>query len=240
MTGAVCLQGGGEFSRGCREMDAALVRAFPGPVVVTALAGAPGREYDTAGRNGLEHYRAVGARDVRVAPDARADPDGAQRAMAGAGVLVLPGGSPARLLEALQTTPVGERVHEVLDEGGLVVGSSAGAMVVSAWTVLPDRPGMPVVRGLGLVPGVLVVPHWTGRRADWVEAARSGTPRGTRVLGLPEESGVLLRGGTATALGQGPTRLVLEEQDLPVGEALDLGALPEPPADPRPPDPRAP
>ena len=156
MTGAVCLQGGGEFAPGCREMDAALVRAFPGPVVVAALAGAPGREYDTAGATAAQHYLAVGARDVRVAPDAREDPDGARRAMAGACVLVLPGGSPSRLLDALQSTPVGERVQQVLDEGGLVVGSSAGAMVVSGWTVLPDRPGMPVVRGLGLVPGVLV------------------------------------------------------------------------------------
>ena len=240
MTGAVCLQGGGEFSPGCRPMDAELIARYPGAVAVTALAGAPGREYDTANRNGVEHYRAVGAGEVRGVPDARVDPDGARRALAGACVLVLPGGSPARLLEALQTTVVGQRVREVLGEGGLVVGSSAGAMVVSAWTVLPDRTGMPVVRGLGLVPDVLVVPHWTGRRADWLRAAEAGTPRGTRVLGLPEESGLLVEGTTLTALGQGPTRFVLEDRDLPVGDVEDLAALPVAADDARPPDPRRP
>ncbi len=240
MTGAVCLQGGGEFSPRCREMDGELVRRFPGAVVVVALAAAPGREYATASRNGVEHYGALGAVEVRSAPDARDDPDGASRALAGACVLVLPGGSPARLLQALQTTVVGQRVREVLDEGGLVVGSSAGAMVVSAWTVLPDRTGMPVVRGLGLVPGVLVVPHWTGRRADWLRAAGTGTPRGTRVLGLPEESGLLVEGTTLTALGQGPTRFVLEDRDLPVGQSEDLAGLPPAADDVRPPDPRQP
>ena len=240
MTGAVCLQGGGEFSPGCREMDGELLRRYPGAVAVTALAGAPGREYATANRHGVEHYGALGAADVRSVPDARQDPEGAWRALAGACVLVLPGGSPARLLEALQTTVVGRRVREVLDEGGLVVGSSAGAMVVSAWTVLPDRTGMPVVRGLGLVPGVLVVPHWTGRRADWLRAARAGTPRGTRVLGLPEESGLLVEGTTLMALGQGPTRFVLEDRDLSVGEREDLAALPAAADDLRPPDPRQP
>lgn len=226
MTGAVCLQGGGEFSPGCREMDAALVRAYPGPVVVTALAGAPGREHDTANRNGVAHYRAVGAADVRSAPDARGDPAGASEALAGARVLVLPGGSPARLLEALQATAVGQRVREVLAGGGLVVGSSAGAMVVCAWTVLPDRPGMPVAPGLGLVPDVLVVPHWSGQREDWLLAVHEGVPETTLVLGVPEESGVLVRGSSLTALGQRATRLVRQDRDLPVGSTSDLPGAP--------------
>lgn len=223
--GAVCLQGGGEFSPGCREMDAALVAAYPGPVVVTALAGAPGREHDTANRNGVAHYRAVGATDVRSAPDARTDPDGARQALEGARVVVLPGGSPARLLGALRSTPVGERLRAVLDEGGLVVGSSAGAMVVCGSTVLPDRPGMPVEPGLGLVPDALVVPHWHGERADWLRAAEQAVPAPGFVLGLPEESGVLVEGTTVTALGQRGTRVVLAGRDLPVGSRAELAEL---------------
>ena len=73
MTGLVCLQGGAEFGPGCREMDAALLRRAAGPVVVTALAGAVGREYRTASENGVRHFRALGAQDVVAAPDARED-----------------------------------------------------------------------------------------------------------------------------------------------------------------------
>ncbi len=56
----ICLQGGAEFGELCREMDADLLRrADGGPVVVTALAGAPGREYRTAGDNGVRHFRSL-------------------------------------------------------------------------------------------------------------------------------------------------------------------------------------
>ncbi len=47
MSGLVCLQGGGEFSAGCRPMDARVVRRVAGGagavrVAVGALAAAPG------------------------------------------------------------------------------------------------------------------------------------------------------------------------------------------------------
>jgi hypothetical protein len=45
-------------------MDAELLRRAGGPVVVTALAGAVGREYRTANDNGVRHFRALG-RDGR-------------------------------------------------------------------------------------------------------------------------------------------------------------------------------
>lgn len=215
MTGLLCLQGGGEFSPGCREMDAALVARADGPVVVTALAGAVGREHDTANAHGVRHFRALGA-DVEAAPDVRVDPDGALAALRRARLLVLPGGSPSRLLDLLQTTGVGDVVRDLLAGGGVVSGSSAGAMVLCAWTVLPDR-GMAVEPGLGVVPGTLVLPHWSGGREDWLRRV----PEGVRALGLPEESGVLLEGGTLTAVGQGGTELVGQGRTLAPGESVE-------------------
>lgn len=222
MSGTVLLQGGGEFSSGCLPMDAALVAAHPGPVVVTALAGAPGREYDTAGRNGVRHYRAAGGTDVVSAPDVRSSPEEALAVLSRARLLVLPGGSPARLLEALLTTGVGEVVRDLLAAGGAVMGSSAGAMVLGGWTVLPERG--PVVRpGLGVVPEVLVVPHWSGGRGDWLRAVDAGVAADTVVLGLPEESGVLVQDGTWTAVGQAPTRLVRPPAGAATGRDLAVG-----------------
>lgn len=217
MTGLVCLQGGGEFSAGCREMDAELVRRAGGRVVVTALAGTPGRDYDTATANGVRHFAALGA-DVVGAPDARSDPAGAAAVLEGARLLVLPGGSPSRLLAALTSTPVGEAVRTVLDDDGVVMGASAGAMVLCPWTVLPDR-GRTVERGLGVVPDLLVVPHWSGR-SDWVSAA----PAEGEVLGLPEESGVLVADGALTAVGRSASRLVRAGLDLAPGDVWRLPA----------------
>ena len=216
---SVLLQGGGEFSRGCLPMDAALVRETPGPVVVTALAGAPGREYDTANRNGVAHYRAAGAEDVTGAPDVRSDPAGALAALRRARLVVLPGGSPDRLLSALTSTPVGELVAALLADGGSVMGSSAGAMVLGGWTVLPEGRAR-IEPALGLVPGVLVVPHWSGPRGDWLRAVDAGTPAQTLVLGIPEESGIVVAAGRLTAVGRSPSRLVRQDRDLALGASL--------------------
>lgn len=222
MTGPVCLQGGGEFSPGCRAMDGDLVRRAAGRVVVSALAGTVGGDYRTATDNGVRHFRSVGAGEVVAAPDVRTDPDAALEVLASAQLLVLPGGSPSRLLGALQDTGAGGVVAERLAAGALVVGSSAGAMVLGAWTVLPDRrgaAGMQVVRGLGLVPGVLVVPHWSGgsARGDWLRSIEDAVPDDVVVLGVPEESGVLVDDDGLTAVGQTATTLVRQEQALALG-----------------------
>ena len=206
-------------------MDQRLLDLVDGPVVVTALAAAPGREYRTANDHGISHFRTCGATDVVGAPDVRDDHSGALRALRTARLVVLPGGSPSRLLDALRTSGVGQLLVDLVADGGAVMGASAGAMVLGSWTVLPDRRGpqgaIGLAEGLGLVPGVAVVPHWSGgsSRADWLSALAS-VPSPLRVLGLPEESGVLFHGGTSLALGRSATRLVTEARDVPVGEEL--------------------
>lgn len=220
----LCLQGGAEFGAGCRAMDAdLLVRAGGGPVVVSALAGAEGREYRTAGEHGVRHFRDLGATDATVAPDVREDPEGALSALRRARLLVLPGGSPSRLLEALQATPVGALVGELLADGVVVLGSSAGAMVLCEWTVLPDRRdpggGVPVARGLGVVPGLVVLPHWSGGtgRGDWLRSIEEAVPSGVQAVGIPEQSGVLVEDGALTPVGSAGPELV------PQGHVLELG-----------------
>jgi cyanophycinase-like exopeptidase len=223
----VCLQGGGEFSVGSRGMDADLVRRAGGRVVVTALAGAPGSDYDTATANGVRHFRAVGAREVVGAPDARSDPKAAAEVIASARLLELPGGSPSRLLNALRATPVGDLVGSLLDDDAVVMGASAGAMVLCPWTVLPDKRtggGVAVEPALGLVPDLVVVPHWSGgsSRGDWLRAIEGAVPAGVEVLGIPEECGVLVEGDVLTAVGVGPTRLVGTGRDLAPGDSWSL------------------
>ncbi|HVM27713.1 MAG TPA: Type 1 glutamine amidotransferase-like domain-containing protein [Mycobacteriales bacterium] len=234
--GLICLQGGGEFSPGCRPMDVRVVRrvaggaaagAAPVRVVVVALAGAEGREHDTAAARGVAHYARLGA-DAVAAPDARTDPDGAAEAMSDAQLLILAGGSPSRLIEALHATPVGGVLVDLVRRGVAVSGASAGAMVLCAWAVLPDRRGEhgpAVVRGLGLVPGALVVPHWSGgsSRGDWLRAVSATVAEPLRVLGLPEESGVLVEGPRLTALGRSASCEVGSGQELLPGSTLALG-----------------
>lgn len=216
MSGTLCLQGGGEFSVACQGMDADLVRRASGPVVVTALAGSPGLDYRTATAHGVRHFAGLGALEVVGAPDVREQPEAALEVLRTARLLVLPGGSPARLLAALQSTPVGQLVAELLDSGGVVMGASAGAMVLCEWTVLPDR-GMQVVAGLGVVPNTVVLAHWNGGRADWLRAIDAAVPPEATVLGLPEESGVVVHGGELLAVGRSPSAVVRQGTEIAVG-----------------------
>lgn len=220
--GWVCLQGGAEFTSGCRRMDAALLAKLQGgSVVVTALAGAAGREYATACANGVRYFRSLGASNCTAAPDAREDPDGAVAALRQAALVVLPGGSPARLAAALADTPVGGLLPSLVDAGVCVLGSSAGAMLLCAWTVVPERRhgSWPLVQpGLGVVPRAAVVPHWSGDRADWLDALRAAAI-GVEILAVPECAGLLVEDGTATAVGAAGTTVIdtIGRREVPVG-----------------------
>ena len=222
-------------------MDAALVQeahrsARTGPIVISALAGAPGREYDTANNNGIRHFSAIVESlttdheplSVIAAPDARADSAGALAALESASIIVLPGGSPSRLLSALQDFAVDALLRRFLDSGGILMGASAGAMVLCERTWLPDRGR--IADGLGLVPHALVLPHWSPDGLSRL-ASFGGAGTGINVLGLPEQSGVMVEntdsGTTFTAHGargstiveaNGPTHAVR------VGDSLTLPA----------------
>ncbi len=78
---------------------------------------------------------------------------------------------------------------------------------------------MAVASGLGIISGMVVVPHWTGARDDWLRAV----PEDVQVLGLPEESGVLVEDGLLTAVGRAPTRLGTAGRDLAVGDSWRPG-----------------
>ena len=222
-------------------MDAALVqeahqRGRTGPIVISALAGAPGREYDTANNNGIRHFSAIvesltsdhDPLPVVAAPDARADSAGALAALESASIIVLPGGSPSRLLGALQDFAIDALLRRFLDSGGILMGASAGAMVLCERTWLPDRGR--IADGLGLVSRALVLPHWSPHGLSRL-AAFGGAGAGITVLGLPEQSGVMVEntdsGTTFTAHGargstiveaNGPTHAVR------VGDCLTLPA----------------
>jgi cyanophycinase-like exopeptidase len=209
--GLICLQGGNEFAPECRDMDALLLdrAGNDAPVVLVPLAGAPGREYDTAGINGVRHFEALGATDVRVAPDARKDPAGALADVEEARLLVLPGGSPRRLRDAVAGTPLHDAIRDAAAAPDRVVmGSSAGAMVLCRVTVLPRWRGTPETGdGLGVVDDFAVIPHYDGPRTAWERALREAAPD-LDLLGIPECSGVLLDGETVSAVGRQPATLL--------------------------------
>lgn len=215
-TGLVCLQGGAEFGAACRDMDADVLARTPiGPVVVVPAAADGAQAYAQAGRNASRWFGRLGADQVAVAPDPLADADAAAAVIGHAALVALPGGSPSRLLDAL-TGPAGDAMLARWRDGATLWGASAGAMVLCALTVLPDR-GRAVVDGLGVVPG-LALPHFAGTDRFGLDLP-PGTPR----WGLPECGGVLVDDDRVRAVGAGTPTLLVDDAQRPVareGEPL--------------------
>jgi len=199
-------------------MDEALLALAPaGPVVVLPLASAPGSDYTRTGHNAERYFCDLGAQVV-VPADPRRDGSEAQAALAAAGMVVLTGGSPRRLRDALVATGLDDRVRERHRSGALVMGSSAGAMVACATTLLPQWRGNPQSgEGIGLVPGYVVVPHYDGKRGGWV---RAGLSVAAAVLGIPECSGVLVEEKT------GLRAIGAEDSSLITADGTDVLSLP--------------
>jgi peptidase E len=204
--GVVCLQGGNELTPACREMDRLLLtRAARGPVVVLPLASRPGSDYRQTADNAARYLGELGA-DAATPDDPRRDPAPAQALVETAGMIVLTGGSPRRLRDALVETGLDSAIHSASRRGALVMGASAGAMVACTTTLLPQWRGNPESgAGIGLIDGYVVVPHFDGKRSAWV---REGLANAPAVLGIPECSGVIVDGSDLTAVGVAPSMLI--------------------------------
>jgi len=204
--GVVCLQGGNELTPPCRQMDSNLLARAPhGPVVVLPLASSRGSDYSRTADNAARYLSSLGA-DVAVPDDPRRDAAPALALVGDAGVIVLTGGSPRRLRDGLIDTGLDAAIHSASRRGALVMGASAGAMVVCTTTLLPQWRGNPQSgAGIGLVDGYVVVPHFDGKRSAWVRVALVKAPA---VIGIPECSGVIVAGGELTAVGVAPSTLI--------------------------------
>ncbi|HLI73114.1 MAG TPA: Type 1 glutamine amidotransferase-like domain-containing protein [Acidimicrobiales bacterium] len=206
--GPVALVGSGEFLPGMADVDAELLEGRPRRAVVLPTAAA--REGDGRVAYWLDlahqHFEALGVEtvglDVRTRTDA-SDPDTAAR-VAGAGLVYLSGGDPHHLAATLHATVLWRAIEEVWERGAAVGGCSAGAMALTSGAppdlfaaggtrVTPTA----VSSGLGLVPGVAVMPHFDRIhrwRPDAVEHFRAWLPEGATLVGIDEDTALLHAG----------------------------------------------
>ena len=154
--------------------------------------GLPDRAAAT-GRTAFERRAAASARPVSVEvarivdADSACDPVEIDR-LANADLIHLPGGDPDLVPGVLVGSPALAAIEGAWRRGAVVAGASAGAMALAEWTWTPAGG----IRGLGLVAGVAVVPHYDEvRRTAWQATLDDLAPGGIGYLGLDERTGVL-------------------------------------------------
>jgi cyanophycinase len=210
--GAVALVGSGEFLPSMDPVDLALLGRLPADarVAIVPTAAAPDGDavFERWLRMGVEHFTRLGASASPIALRTRADAEDPEvaAALARADLVYLSGGKPAYLREALRGTASWQAISGVFENGGVVAGCSAGAMVLGE-TMFDFPQAARPVPALGLAPGVTVVPHF-----DEIPVGVGGfLSQVLRLLGTTATTVVGIDGGTAllcsaegwTVLGRG-------------------------------------
>jgi cyanophycinase len=213
------LVGSGEFTQAMTDIDRDILRSIgPAPNVVILPTAAAGEDPQDWALRGVEHFWRLGARSVGLMVLAREDaedPDNV-RVIQGADLLYISGGKTARLLDALEGSPLWRGFLLARQAGAWLVGSSAGAMALGDWALVhrpEDGHGTPTqwMPGLGMLQGFAVVPHFD----RWEEAQRlvDEIKGACTVFGIDEDTAVLLDEGLAHVAGKGSARLFKDDAE---------------------------
>jgi cyanophycinase len=204
--GAIALVGSGEYTAAMAETDRALLETLGGPgrghvALIPAASGLEPGQPERWNAMGAAHFSALGA---RVAPLPLLGRDDASapaivEALGGANFYYFSGGNPEHLTEALADTPAWEVIRARAAAGAAVAGCSAGAMMLGGYVfrVRLVRSGQPPRwrPGLGLAPGLAVLPHFDRTREflseEQFRAALAAAPPGATVVGVDEDTALV-------------------------------------------------
>lgn len=198
----IVLVGGNEFRRDCDPMDRALIERLRGPAAQIAIlpTAATNENPYVAGENGVRHFRRLGAQadNLMIVDEASANDAALVGLLEDYAGLYFTGGDPIYLHDTLLGSKTWEAVKAVAARGGLVVGSSAGAMVLGERLWRFDG----WIDGLGLAPGLAVLPHHATLAARWnAPAMAAALPAGVTLIGIDEATALLLPEARVVGIG---------------------------------------
>ena len=213
MAGPVALVGSGEYLASSLPLESALLEAgvrAGRPARYVQIPTAASREgqasLDRWVALGREQAARLGAEAVPLVARDRAEADDPQLAalVDGAALVYLSGGDPPHLAATLRGTRLWQAVHAAWLAGAALAGCSAGAIALTGWVPHLRHPTRPAEPGLGVVPGVRVIPHFDRFPRfvpDVVARFVTRAPAGTAVVGVDEDTAVAWDGAAWTVHG---------------------------------------
>ena len=120
------------------------------------------------------------------------------------------GGFTHYLGQSLLNSAAWQAMHNAHKAGAIIAGSSAGAMVLCEYYYHPAADE--VVKGLGLIHGACVMPHFNTFGKSWVKRLSHLLPE-TVLIGIDEETGMLNDGphGMWQIYGKGDVTLYRDQ-----------------------------
>ena len=210
--GYLLLEGGAEFGGRMRDPDLRAIElagGFDAPIRIIPTAAAPDKNHERAGNNGIRWFQSLGARDVRSVPlisRIRAEDKSIVQALREAKLIYMLGGFTHYLGQTLKDSPVWQAAVEAYQNGAVIAGSSAGAMVMCEFYYDPSAGR--VHEGLNLVSNSLVLPHHDTFGKSWASRLLKKIPDVT-LIGIDEQTSMLNDGqaGLWNVYGRGAVTL---------------------------------
>jgi len=219
--GYLLLEGGAEFGGAMREPDLRAIELAGGrdaSIRIIPTAAAPDNNHVRAGNNGVRWFRSLGATNVESLPLIDRDSANDSRivdSLHNTKLIYMLGGFTHYLGKTLIDSKAWKAALEAYQNGAVIAGSSAGAMVMCEHYYDPGRGK--VERGLNLVPNACVLPHHNSFGKNWVGKLKALLP-GVTLLGIDEYTGMLTEDGGWIVEGSGVIT-VYEGDDINVYES---------------------
>ncbi len=192
--GVLLLEGGSEFGGRMSEPDLRAMQLAGGmdaPVAILPTAAAPDNNDRNAGNRGRNWFGSLGATHVDVVPvvdkATAGQADLAARVRA-ANLIYMLGGFPAYLASTLAGSRAWQAALDSYAAGGVLGGSSAGAMVLCEY--LYDPKAGKVTPGLGVLLNACVIPHHNTFGKGWAPKLTQALPQAV-LIGVDEQTGLL-------------------------------------------------
>ena len=207
--GALVLVGGAMQDAAILDRFLTLAGGPEAPIVLVPTAG--GAESYNQDWPGAAAFRAAGASRLTVlhtSDRATADTEAFSGPIREAGGVWFGGGRQWRLADAYLDTRVHAELRRLLDRGGVIGGSSAGATILGSYLVRGDTRTNTIMmgdheEGFGLLRGVGVDQHLLrrNRHFDMVEVIRARPE--LLGIGIDEDTAIVVRGDTFEVIGSG-------------------------------------
>lgn len=123
----------------------------------------------------------------------------------------IPGGQQSLLANAFADSPVEQALEDLLERGGIVAGTSAGAAIMSKVMIASGQQQPEIATGWDLLPGSVIDQHFTERnRLARLQIAINAHPN-CFGLGIDESTAVVVTGRDLKVVGQGSVSIVLAQ-----------------------------
>ena len=217
--GILALLGSGEFTTQVLEIDKFLLFRLKNPrIAILPTAAGKERDYYRWIDIGVKYFRELGVEAVGIELLNRKDNKNHEivKDLNNYNLFYFSGGDPGYLLDTIKDSPAWDVIYKKYVDGAILVGSSAGAMVLGGkvfariYEYLATGVLKPWEDGIGVVD-FGVVPHFDKLKEDLSKEQYlkivGSIPKDIKVIGIDEDTGYILYGGEWLTIGKGKVHI---------------------------------